>query len=133
MAQIRATSKTTGRSVRVSLRGGGSHSALSGIDSAVDIKGKALAAGPKLLRQLRDRIRVCTADGVDRPTRPRSRPGTPCPRIYAVKMNGNEEMHFCGHYARWSAPANGLRCARAVAERGIGVDFTAACAAPGRF
>ena len=89
-------------------RGGGIHmSALAGIDQALwDIKGKALGVPVHALLggQLRDRIRVYSWIGGDRPSDTASMARDVGSRGFtAVKMNATEEMQIVDSHAKVDA------------------------------
>jgi galactonate dehydratase len=111
-------------------RGGGIHmSALAGVDQALwDIKGKALNVPVHQLLggQLRDRIRVYSWIGGDRPADTAAAARECGARGFtAVKMNATEEMQFVDSHAKID---EALARVRAVREAmgphfGIAVDF----------
>jgi galactonate dehydratase len=111
-------------------RGGGIHmSALAGIDQALwDIKGKALRVPVHQLLggQLRDRIRVYSWIGGDRPADTAAMAKECGARGFtAVKMNATEEMQFVDSHEKVDAV---LKRVGAIREAmgphfGIGVDF----------
>jgi galactonate dehydratase len=104
-------------------------SALAGIDQALwDIKGRALGVPIHTLLggQLRDRIRVYSWIGGDRPAQVAEAARTVVARGFsAVKMNGTEEMQFVDSHAKIDAAiANVAAVREAVGPHvGIGVDF----------
>ncbi len=111
-------------------RGGPVHmSALAGIDQALwDIKGRALGVPVHALLggQLRDRIRVYSWIGGDRPAQVAEAARSVVARGFsAVKMNGTEEMQFVDSHAKIDAAiANVAAVREAVGPHvGIGVDF----------
>jgi galactonate dehydratase len=111
-------------------RGGGVHmSALAGIDQALwDIKGKALNVPVHQLLggQLRDRIRVYSWIGGDRPS-DTAKMAQECGArgFSAVKMNATEEMQFVDSHAKVDAVLARVQAIRDVMgpHFGIGVDF----------
>jgi galactonate dehydratase len=111
-------------------RGGGVHmSALAGIDQALwDIKGKALNVPVHQLLggQLRDRIRVYSWIGGDRPGDTAAMAQECGSRGFtAVKMNATEEMQFVDSHAKVDAVLARVQAIRDVMgpHFGIGVDF----------
>ncbi|MEO6527392.1 MAG: galactonate dehydratase [Gemmatimonadaceae bacterium] len=111
-------------------RGGGVHmSALAGIDQALwDIKGKALNVPVHQLLggQLRDRIRVYSWIGGDRPSDTATMAQECGARGFtAVKMNATEEMQFVDSHAKVDAVLARVQAIRDVMgpHFGIGVDF----------
>ncbi|HEX4262367.1 MAG TPA: galactonate dehydratase [Acetobacteraceae bacterium] len=111
-------------------RGGAVHmSAVAGIDQALwDIKGRALGVPVHALLggQLRDRIRVYSWIGGDRPADVATAARAVVARGFtAVKMNGTEEMQFVDSHARVDAAVANVAAVReAVGPHvGIGVDF----------
>ena len=111
-------------------RGGGVHmSALAGIDQALwDIKGKALNVPIHQLLggQLRDRIRVYSWIGGDRPADTAAMAQECGSRGFtAVKMNATEEMQFLDSHAKVDAALDRVRAIREAMgpHFGIGVDF----------
>jgi galactonate dehydratase len=111
-------------------RGGGVHmSALAGIDQALwDIKGKALGVPVHALLggQLRDRIRVYSWIGGDRPADTATMARECGARGFsAVKMNATEEMQFVDSHAKVDAVLARVQAIREVMgpDFGIGVDF----------
>ena len=111
-------------------RGGAVHmSAIAGIDQALwDIKGKALGVPVHALLggQLRDRIRVYSWVGGDRPddvvkmARERAEAG-----FTAIKMNATEELQFLDTHAKVDAVVERVGALRDALgpHFGIGVDF----------
>ena len=111
-------------------RGGGIHmSALAGIDQALwDIKGKALNVPVHQLLggQLRDRIRVYSWIGGDRPADTAAMAQECGARGFtAVKMNATEEMQFVDSHEKVDAVLARVRAIREAMgpHFGIGVDF----------
>ncbi len=111
-------------------RGGGIHmSALAGIDQALwDIKGKALGVPVHQLLggQLRDRIRVYSWVGGDRPADTAAMAKECGDRGFtAVKMNATEEMQFIDTHDKVDAALARVRAIREAMgpHFGIGVDF----------
>ena len=111
-------------------RGGGVHmSALAGIDQALwDIKGKALGVPVHELLggQLRDRIRVYSWIGGDRPSDAAAMAAECGSRGFtAVKMNATEEMQFVDTYAKVDAVVARVEAIRDAMgpHFGIAVDF----------
>ena len=111
-------------------RGGGVHmSALAGIDQALwDIKGKSLGVPVHALLggQLRDRIRVYSWIGGDRPGDTANMARDCGSRGFsAVKMNATEEMQFVDTHAKIDAVLERVQAIRDAmgADFGIGVDF----------
>jgi galactonate dehydratase len=111
-------------------RGGGVHmSALAGIDQALwDIKGKALGVPVHALLggQLRDRIRVYSWIGGDRPSDTANMARDCGSRGFsAVKMNATEEMQFVDTHAKIDAVLERVQAIRDAMgpDFGIGVDF----------
>ncbi|MEO5816093.1 MAG: galactonate dehydratase [Gemmatimonadaceae bacterium] len=111
-------------------RGGGIHmSALAGIDQALwDIKGKALDVPVHQLLggQLRDRIRVYSWIGGDRPADTAAMAQECGARGFtAVKMNATEEMQFVDSHAKVDAVLQRVGAIREAMgpHFGIGVDF----------
>ena len=111
-------------------RGGGVHmSALAGIDQALwDIKGKALGVPVHALLggQLRDRIRVYSWIGGDRPGDTANMARDCGSRGFsAVKMNATEEMQFVDTHAKIDAVLERVQAIRDAMgpDFGIGVDF----------
>jgi galactonate dehydratase len=111
-------------------RGGGVHmSALAGIDQALwDIKGKALGVPVHQLLggQLRDRIRVYSWIGGDRPTDTAEMAKECGARGFtAVKMNATEEMQFIDSHAKVDAVLARVQAVREAMgpHLGIGIDF----------
>ena len=111
-------------------RGGGVHmSALAGIDQALwDIKGKALGVPVHQLLggQLRDRIRVYSWIGGDRPADTANMARDVGSRGFsAVKMNATEEMQFVDSHAKIDAVLERVQAIRDAMglDFGIGVDF----------
>ena len=111
-------------------RGGGVHmSALAGIDQALwDIKGKALGVPVHQLLggQLRDRIRVYSWIGGDRPSDTAAMAQECGARGFtAVKMNATEEMQFVDSHAKVDAVIERVQAIREAMgpHFGIGVDF----------
>jgi galactonate dehydratase len=111
-------------------RGGPVHmSALAGIDQALwDIKGRALGVPVHVLLggQLRDRIRVYSWIGGDRPAQVAEAARSVVARGFsAVKMNGTEEMQFVDSHAKIDAVIANVAAVREAvgAQIGIGVDF----------
>ncbi|CAN5910524.1 galactonate dehydratase [soil metagenome] len=111
-------------------RGGGVHmSALAGIDQALwDIKGKALGVPVHELLggQLRDRIRVYSWIGGDRPSDTAAMAAECGARGFsAVKMNATEEMQFVDSHAKVDAVVARVEAIRTAMgpHFGIGVDF----------
>ena len=111
-------------------RGGGVHmSALAGIDQALwDIKGKALGVPVHALLggQLRDRIRVYSWIGGDRPADTATMARDCGARGFsAVKMNATEEMQFVDSHAKVDAVLARVQAIRDAMgpDFGIGVDF----------
>jgi galactonate dehydratase len=111
-------------------RGGGVHmSALAGIDQALwDIKGKALGVPVHALLggQLRDRIRVYSWIGGDRPADTATMARDCGARGFsAVKMNATEEMQFVDSHAKVDAVLARVQAVRDAMgpDFGIGVDF----------
>ncbi|CAN5355651.1 galactonate dehydratase [soil metagenome] len=111
-------------------RGGGVHmSAIAGIDQALwDIKGKALGVPVHQLLggQLRDRIRVYSWIGGDRPSDTAAM-AAECGAsgFTAVKMNATEEMQFVDSHAKVDAVVARVEAIREAMgpHFGIGVDF----------
>ena len=111
-------------------RGGGIHmSALAGIDQALwDIKGKALNVPIHQLLggQLRDRIRVYSWIGGDRPADTAAN-ALECEArgFTAVKMNATEEMQFVDSHEKIDAVLGRVRAIREAMQPhfGIAVDF----------
>ena len=111
-------------------RGGAIHmSAIAGIDQALwDIKGKALGVPVHALLggQLRDRIRVYSWIGGDRPG-DTARMARECADrgFTAVKMNGTEEMQFIDTHDKVDAVLERVQAIRTEMgpNFGIGVDF----------
>jgi galactonate dehydratase len=111
-------------------RGGGVHmSALAGIDQALwDIKGKMLGVPVHALLggQLRDRIRVYSWIGGDRPADTANMARDCGARGFsAVKMNATEEMQFVDSHAKVDAVLARVQAIREAMgpDFGIGVDF----------
>jgi galactonate dehydratase len=111
-------------------RGGGVHmSAIAGIDQALwDIKGKALGVPVHALLggQLRDRIRVYSWIGGDRPADTASMARDVGSRGFsAVKMNATEEMQIVDSHAKIDAVLARVQAIRDAMgpDFGIGVDF----------
>jgi galactonate dehydratase len=111
-------------------RGGGVHmSALAGIDQALwDIKGKALGVPVHELLggQLRDRIRVYSWIGGDRPSDTAAMAAECGARGFsAVKMNATEEMQYVDSHAKVDAVVARVEAIRTAMgpHFGIGVDF----------
>jgi galactonate dehydratase len=111
-------------------RGGGIHmSALAGIDQALwDIKGKTLGVPVHQLLggQLRDRIRVYSWIGGDRPADTAAMARECGARGFtAVKMNATEEMQFVDSRAKVDAVLARVSAIREAMgpHFGIGVDF----------
>jgi galactonate dehydratase len=111
-------------------RGGGVHmSALAGIDQALwDIKGKALGVPVHQLLggQLRDRIRVYSWIGGDRPSDTAEMAKECGARGFtAVKMNATEELQFVDSHAKVDAVLARVQAIREAMgpHFGIGVDF----------
>jgi galactonate dehydratase len=111
-------------------RGGGIHmSALAGIDQALwDIKGKALGVPVHALLggQLRDRIRVYSWIGGDRPSDTANMARDVGARGFtAVKMNATEEMQIVDSHAKIDAVLERVQAIRDAMgpDFGIGVDF----------
>ena len=111
-------------------RGGGVHmSALAGIDQGLwDIKGKALGVPVHALLggQLRDRIRVYSWIGGDRPADTAAMARDCGTRGFsAVKMNATEEMQFVDSHAKIDAVLARVQAIREAMGQdfGIGVDF----------
>ncbi len=111
-------------------RGGGVHmSALAGIDQALwDIKGKSLGVPVHALLggQLRDRIRVYSWIGGDRPGDTANMARDCGSRGFsAVKMNATEEMQFVDTHAKVDAVLERVQAIRDAMgpDFGIGVDF----------
>ena len=111
-------------------RGGGIHmSALAGIDQALwDIKGKALNVPVHQLLggQLRDRIRVYSWIGGDRPAQTAEFASECASRGFtAVKMNATEEMQFVDSHEKIDAVIGRVRAIREATGPyfGIAVDF----------
>jgi galactonate dehydratase len=111
-------------------RGGGVHmSALAGIDQALwDIKGKSLGVPVHALLggQLRDRIRVYSWIGGDRPGDTANMARDCGSRGFsAVKMNATEEMQFVDTHAKIDAVLERVQAIRDAMgpDFGIGVDF----------
>lgn len=111
-------------------RGGAVHmSAIAGIDQALwDIKGKALGVPVHQLLggQLRDKIRVYSWIGGDRPTAVAAAARDVVARGFtAVKMNGAEELQFVDSHAKIDAIIANVAAVRdAVGPHvGIGADF----------
>jgi galactonate dehydratase len=111
-------------------RGGGIHmSALAGIDQALwDIKGKALGVPVHQLLggQLRDRIRVYSWIGGDRPSDTAAMARECGARGFtAVKMNATEELQFVDSHAKVDALLERVGAIREAMgpHFGIGVDF----------
>lgn len=111
-------------------RGGGIHmSAMAGIDQALwDIKGKALGVPVHALLggQLRDRIRVYSWIGGDRPDETAAAAQAAVARGFsAIKMNGTEELQFIDTIDKVEKCLHNVAAVReAVGPHvGIGVDF----------
>ena len=111
-------------------RGGGVHmSALAGIDQALwDIKGRALGVPVHELLggQLRDRIRVYSWIGGDRPADTAAMAAECAARGFtAVKMNGTEEVQYVDTHAKVDAAVARVRAVREALgpHFGIAVDF----------
>jgi galactonate dehydratase len=111
-------------------RGGGIHmSALAGIDQALwDIKGKALGVPVHQLLggQLRDRVRVYSWIGGDRPADTAAMAQECASKGFsAVKMNAVAEMQFVDSHAKVDAALARVRAIREATgpHFGIGVDF----------
>ena len=111
-------------------RGGGVHmSAIAGIDQALwDIKGKALGVPVHQLLggQLRDRIRVYSWIGGDRPSDTAAMAAECAARGFsAVKMNATEEMQFVDSHAKIDAVVARVEAIRMAMgpHFGIAVDF----------
>lgn len=111
-------------------RGGAIHmSALAGLDQALwDIKGKALGVPIHALLggQLRDRIRVYSWIGGDRPADTAEAAKAVAARGFtAVKMNGTEELQYLDSHAKLDAALARVAAIRDAlgADFGIGVDF----------
>lgn len=111
-------------------RGGGIHmSALAGIDQALwDIKGKAFSVPVHQLLggQLRDRIRVYSWIGGDRPADTAAMAQECGSRGFtAVKMNATDEMQFVDSHAKVDAALDRVRAIRDAMgpHFGIAVDF----------
>jgi galactonate dehydratase len=111
-------------------RGGGVlMSALAGIDQALwDIKGKALGVPVHALLggQLRDRIRVYSWIGGDRPSDTANMARDVGSRGFtAVKMNATEEMQIVDSHAKIDAVLERVQAIRDAMGRdfGIGLDF----------
>jgi len=111
-------------------RGGGIHmSALAGIDQALwDIKGKALGVPVHALLggQLRDRIRVYSWIGGDRPDETAAAAQAAVARGFsAIKMNGTEELQYIDTFDKVEKCLKNVAAVReAVGPHvGIGVDF----------
>ncbi|HEY7395494.1 MAG TPA: galactonate dehydratase [Gemmatimonadaceae bacterium] len=111
-------------------RGGGIHmSALAGIDQALwDIKGKALGVPVHQLLggQLRDRVRVYSWIGGDRPSDTAAMAQECGSRGFtAVKMNAVAEMQFVDSHAKVDTALERVRAIREAMgpHFGIGVDF----------
>jgi len=111
-------------------RGGGVHmSALAGIDQALwDIKGKALGVPVHQLLggQLRDRIRVYSWIGGDRPADTATMAREWGSRGFtAVKMNATEELQFVDSHEKVDAVLARVQAIREAMgpHFGIGVDF----------
>jgi galactonate dehydratase len=111
-------------------RGGGIHmSALAGIDQALwDIKGKALGVPVHQLLggQLRDRIRVYSWIGGDRPADTAAAAKECGARGFtAVKMNATEELQFIDTHEKLDAAFSRVQAIREAMgpHFGIGVDF----------
>jgi galactonate dehydratase len=111
-------------------RGGGVHmSALAGIDQALwDIKGKSLGVPVHALLggQLRDRIRVYSWIGGDRPGDTANMARDCGSRGFsAVKMDATEEMQFVDTHAKIDAVLERVQAIRDAMgpDFGIGVDF----------
>ncbi|MEP6732080.1 MAG: galactonate dehydratase [bacterium] len=111
-------------------RGGGVHmSAIAGIDQALwDIKGKAFGVPVHQLLggQLRDRIRVYSWIGGDRPADTAAM-ATECASrgFTAVKMNATEELQYVDTHAKIDAAVARVQAIREALgpHFGIGVDF----------
>jgi galactonate dehydratase len=111
-------------------RGGGVHmSAIAGVDQALwDIKGKALGVPVHQLLggQLRDRIRVYSWIGGDRPSDTAAMAAECGARGFsAVKMNATEEMQFVDSHAKIDAVVARVEAIRTAMgpHFGIAVDF----------
>ena len=111
-------------------RGGGVHmSAIAGIDQALwDIKGKTLGVPVYALLggQLRDRIRVYSWIGGDRPADTANMARDVGSRGFtAVKMNATEEMQIVDSHAKVDAVLARVQAIRDAMgpDFGIGVDF----------
>lgn len=111
-------------------RGGAIHmSALAGIDQALwDIKGKALGVPIHALLggQLRDRIRVYSWIGGDRPADTAEAARAVAARGFtAIKMNGTEELQFIDSHAKLDAALARVQAIREALgpDFGIAVDF----------
>jgi galactonate dehydratase len=111
-------------------RGGSIHmSALAGIDQALwDVKGKALGVPVHQLLggQLRDRIRVYSWIGGDRPSDTAAMAQSCAARGFtAVKMNATEELQFVDSHAKVDAVLDRVRAIREAMgpHFGIGVHF----------
>jgi galactonate dehydratase len=111
-------------------RGGGVHmSALAGIDQALwDIKGKSLGVPVHALLggQLRDRIRVYSWIGGDRPAdTARAAKEAVARGFTAVKMNATEEMQYVDTYEKVEQVLANVQAVRdAVGPHvGLGLDF----------
>jgi galactonate dehydratase len=111
-------------------RGGGVHmSAIAGVDQALwDIKGKALGVPVHQLLggQLRDRIRVYSWIGGDRPSDTAAMAAECGARGFsAVKMNATEEMQFVDSHAKIDAVVGRVEAIRTAMgpHFGIAVDF----------
>ena len=111
-------------------RGGGVHmSAIAGIDQALwDIKGKALGVPVHQLLggQLRDRIRVYSWIGGDRPSDTAAMAAECAAHGFsAVKMNATEEMQFVDSHAKVDAVIARVEAIRGAMgpHFGIAVDF----------
>ena len=111
-------------------RGGGIHmSAIAGIDQALwDIKGKAFNVPVHQLLggQLRDRIRVYSWIGGDRPAETAALAKESAARGFtAVKMNATEEMQFVDSFDKVDAVSERVFAIRDALDSnfGIAVDF----------
>jgi galactonate dehydratase len=111
-------------------RGGGVHmSAIAGIDQALwDIKGKTLGVPVHALLggQLRDRIRVYSWIGGDRPADTADMARDVASRGFsAVKMNATEEMQIVDSHEKVDAVLTRVQAIRDAMgpDFGIGVDF----------